>query len=514
MEQFSKIKQRIKRNAFLRSGILGGGLAVVAVSVPVVVFGLMEKAVPWLWVILGGVGLGALLFGILLVCLYPFKKRLAKRLDRTLGGEKTQTMVEFSESDDAMSVLQRQDTETRLGNLPKEVYGFKHAWQCIVAGCLALVTAVSATVVSLLPETDAGDDGSRPPAQEETGDMYFSFSDYQLAALYQLINEISTSNMSQGLKESSIAQLEGLIATLPNVVLRADMVSLVGGVITAIDQAVETVNKGYDLATAMTQTGQPLVMMLGNAVGSVELEIFAEYYQSCKDGFKPFTEIVLEEDEESNVQPKDGGEETPVTPEKGGLAKQNITQFSIALTSALVASNVSETDVLYTAIKGIHDQLFAISLSISYFDTPSWENRIDKLFGDCMESFVDAMTVEIANDETRDYIIHKLVEVFGLKSGEIPTISRDFVPAEIETGNENDDELNTGGLGTGDYNFPSDELVYNPATGEHVRYGELLAEYYNRYTEALKNGEIDEELEMILQAYFDMLSATQKKPNE
>ena len=239
MEQFSKIKQRIKRNAFLRSGILGGGLAVVAVSVPVVVFGLLKKAVPWLWVILGGVGLGALLFGILLLCLYPFKKRLARRLDKMLGGEKTQTMVEFSEHEDAMSILQRNDTEDRLGKLPKEVYSFKHAWQCIVAACLAVVTAASAVTVTLLPEiSGGGGDGSRPPAQEEEGDIYFSFSDYQMAALRQLINEIKTSNMAQGLKEFSIAQVEGLLEKLPTVLLRSEMVELVCDVIANVDQAV------------------------------------------------------------------------------------------------------------------------------------------------------------------------------------------------------------------------------------------------------------------------------------
>ena len=515
MEQFSKIKQRIKRNAFLRSGILGGGLAVVAVSVPVVVFGLMEKAVPWLWVILGGVGLGALLFGVLLLCLYPFKKRLARRLDRTLGGEKTQTMVEFSEHEDAMSVLQRNDTEDRLGKLPKELYSFKHAWQCIVAACLAVVTAASAVTVTLLPEiSGGGGDGSRPPAQEEEGDIYFSFSDYQMAALRQLINEIKTSNMAQGLKEFSIAQVEGLLEKLPTVLLRSEMVELVCDVIANVDQAVENVNTGYDLATTMTQTGQPLVMMLGNAVGCVELERFAEYYQACKEGFKPFTETVTDEGEDEGVDPRDGGEETPAEPEKGGLAKQNLTQFSIALTSALVASNVPENDALYKAVKGLHDQLFSLSQMISYFDVAGWENRMEKVFGDCMETFVNAMSAEIANDETRDYIIRKLKEVFDLKQEELPVLSRDFVPAEIDMEKENDDELNSGGLGTGDYNFPSDELIYNPATGEHVRYGELLAEYYNRYTEALKNGEIDPELEMILQAYFDMLSATQKQPNE
>ena len=513
MEQFSKIKQQIKRNAFLRSGILGGGLAVIAVSVPVVVFGLMKQAVPWLWVILGGIGLGALLFGILLVCLYPFKKRLARRLDKTLGGEKTQTMVEFSESEDAMSALQRKDTETRLENLPKEMFSFKHAWQCIAAVCLSIVTAASAVTVSLLPETGEGGGGSTPPAQQEEDEIYFTFSDYQMAALRQLINEVKTSNMVQGLKELSIAQVEGLMEKLPKVLIRSEMVELVAEVITTVDEAVENVNTGYDLATTMTQTGQPLVMVLGNAVGCVELERFMEYYRACQEGFKPFTEVVTDGTEEG-IEPRDGGEVTPAEPEKGGLAKQNISQFSIALTSALVASGVPANDALYLAVKGLHDQIFTLSQSIAYFDVATWEPRIEKLFGDCTEMFVDAMSTEIANDETRDYIIRKLIEVFSLKTEEVPVISRDFVPMEVDLDNENDDDLHSGGLGTGDYNFPSDELVYNPATGEHVRYGELLAEYYNRYTDALQKGEISPELEMILQAYFDMLSATQKKPNE
>ena len=517
MEHFSRIKQRIKRNAFLRSGILGGGLAVIAISIPVVVLGLMKKTVPWLWIVLGGIALGALTFGILLLCLYPFEKRLAKRLDKTLGGEKTQTMVEFSTSEDAMSVLQRKDTEIRLGNIPEEEFSFKHAWQCLVAACLAFVMAASAVTVSLLPKEDVGGGASGSPSQEETGEEYFTFSDYQLAALYQLINEIKTSNMAKGLQESSIAKIENLMEVLPKLTLRSEMVELVANVIVEVDEEVENVNSGYDLATAMTQIGHPLVERLGNAVGSVELDRFADYYQFCMEGFKPFNEAVAGEGEgegEGETPTPKAGEADSAEPEKGALAKNNITQFSIALTSALVASKVPESDPLYQAVKGLHDKIFLLRASLKYYEDNTWANKMESLFSEHTDNFINALNAEIANDETRDYIIRKLIEVFGLTTEEKPVVSRDFVPTETETENENDDELNSGGLGTGDYNFPSDELVYNPATGEHVRYGELLAEYYNRYTEALQKGEIDAELELILQAYFDMLSATQKKPTE
>lgn len=508
MENFIKIKNRKKRNAFLRSGIIGGGVAVTAASIPVMVYTLMDKSVPWLWVILGAVLLGGLTFLGILLCLYPFNKRLARALDKTMGGgEKVQTMVEFAESDEEMKVLQRKDTEERLNSVPSSVYQFKHVWQCIAAACLAFVTLAGAMIVSFLPkDTGGGGNGGGDSSQNQPQDEAFEFTEFQETALRQLIEYVQKSEMAQGLKDSTVAQLEGLIGDLPVATTRNEMLEKVNAVITSVDEAVENVNNGFDLATTMTQTGQPLVGKLGNAVGAVELDRFATFYNECADGFKPFTK------RQEGVEPRNGTGEDEFS--EGKLAENNITQFSIALTSALVASKVDPADPLYQAIKNLHDKLFRLRAAIHYYAEGTWANEIEKLFNECAAPFTVALSAEIANDETRDYVIRKLKEIFGLSNEEAPETSKDFVAVYTEDDEQGDDEIHSGGLGTGDYNFPSDELIYNPATGEHIRYGELLAEYYNRYTDALQKGEIDEELEMILQAYFDLLSATQKAPTE
>ncbi|MBO5363156.1 MAG: hypothetical protein J6A46_02390, partial [Clostridia bacterium] len=144
-----------------------------------------------------------------------------------------------------------------------------------------------------------------------------------------------------------------------------------------------------------------------------------------------------------------------------------------------------------------------------------WESQIDGTFTGHSAAFNEALSQQIVNDETRDYVIRKLKEIFGLTDKEMPELSQDYVPSNVGSEDNGENEKpGGGGLGTGEYNFPSDELVYDPATGEQVRYGVLLLDYYGRYETALAEGRIDPDLEKILQIYFDTIGEEKKDSEE
>ena len=182
---------------------------------------------------------------------------------------------------------------------------------------------------------------------------------------------------------------------------------------------------------------------------------------------------------------------------------------------ALAMSEVDKTDGLYLALVNLKGVLVAQVPDLPSYEQTSWETQIDTVLASATAPFSAALGKQIYNDETRDYVIQKLQEIFGLKDKEMPTVSQDYKPTAGD-GNDNDDDtqMGDGGLGTGDLNFANNELVYDPETGELRPYGEVFAKYYAIYTDAVSQGKIDPNLELILQQYFDKLSTNKDTNNK
>ena len=432
------------------------------------------------WFILGGFALAAVLFGIALLSSYPFEKRLARYLDDSLdGGEKVQTMVEFADSDDVMAKLQRNDAEQRLSNAPKSVTKMKYAWPSLAAVCLAVATFTAALVVPAKAD-------NTPPANDGQGQtsvvIPFEVDNYILAALRELIDHVDGSAMQQPLKSTVVAELEKLLAEITEISTRDEMVALVTATMSAIDEAVEAVNTGLELATALAKTEDSALIKLANAVGAVDMTRFNQTFLDFGLTFKDVT-----------------------------TAAEEISDASIKMTIALAMSQVSETDGLYLAVSALNEKLVAQvpNLQTESYGQTAWENQLDTILGDSMSAFGVALGQQIENDEERDYVLRKLQEIFGLKNSELPRLSEDYTPT---TGGDSDDDddkdLSDGGLGTGDLNFASNELVYDPETGKLVPYIEVFERYYAIYISAVSEGKVDPNLEKILQAYFDKLAAS------
>ncbi len=489
MKNFYAIKQKLARNALIRSGIIGASVGVTAASTCVFVCTILEKTIPWLYAIGGGVLLGLLVFGILLLCLYPFKRRIARKLDKELGnGEKVQTMVEFETSDEVMPAIQRQDTEYRLSEeLPATYTKFKKPWQCIVAGVLALATfgAAAVSTISAMNQPEIPDD-SGTSSGVIIDKTPFEIDNYQIAALYELIQYVKDSAMQDEPKAISVAALETLLDQVLAVTTRGEMIIAVQDAIKAVDGAVEAVNTGTELATALEKTGLASLRKLANAIGATDMTRFNQQYAEFGQAFKTL---------------------------EG--AKETIETLAVNMEVALAMSEVDKNDGLYLALVNLKSVLVAQVPDLPDYEQSSWETQIDVLLASATAPFSTALGKQIHNDGVRDYVINKLQEIFGLQDQEMPTVSQDYKPTAGD-GNDNDDDtdLGDGGLGTGDLNFANNELVYDPETGELRPYGEVFAKYYAIYTDAVSQGKIDPNLELILQQYFDKLSTNKDTNNK
>ena len=490
MKNFYDIKRKLARNAFLRSGILGASAGVAAASIGALVCELLkEKVAPWIFV-LGGVGLAAIVFGVLLLCLYPFDRKLARKLDAELGNEeRVQTMLEYATDEQEMPVLQRKDTEARLAALPAAYTQFKRVWQCIAAVCLAVATCASAVIVPILGKgsTDGGGNGDGGGGTIQTV-IPFEVSTAQLVALRELIEYVQDSGMQDEPKAATVAALEDLLENIVDVEVYSEMLVLVSGTIVAVDAATEAKNTGYELATAFEKAEAPTLRKLANAVGSTDIERFTDQYVKFWEAFKEYGE-------------------------QGATAKDTIETFSTRLQIALAMSQVDGSDELVQALKALNEAVVKEldPSTFVYYTQESWANRMETVFGNCQGPIANAMNKQIVNNDVRDYTIDKLCEIFGLDGTDVPPLSQDYTPTTGGEDDKDDSELNDGGLGTGDVNYGSNELIYDPETGELRPYGEVFAKYYAIYTDAVHQGKIDPNLEKVLQAYFDKLASNEKE---
>ena len=98
------------------------------------------------------------------------------------------------------------------------------------------------------------------------------------------------------------------------------------------------------------------------------------------------------------------------------------------------------------------------------------------------------------------------MQIFGITKDDLPKDPNDN-KVDTEYGDDKDDdkEVGEGGYGSGETVYGSDDIVLDPITGEHVKYGDLINTYYAMVTEALTSGEVSEEVEQLINQYFSHL---------
>ena len=82
-----------------------------------------------------------------------------------------------------------------------------------------------------------------------------------------------------------------------------------------------------------------------------------------------------------------------------------------------------------------------------------------------------------------------------------------------QTGEDKENDENKpsqGGIGGGTV-YGSDDIVLDPMTGQPVRYGDLIDEYYARMEKILNNYSYTDEQKQAIRKYFEMLYSGIKK---
>lgn len=492
-ESFKKLKNKYMRAAVIKSSAVGaccGLLAVGAVLLPVK---LCAAELFWAYYLLIGLGVALVVGGGLFLFLRPTDKKLAKLLDgRYALHEKVQTMVEYSGSEEEMAVLQRQNASEALQSVPA-----KKPKLTAVLKYVALTVAACAlfcTSVALPGRAQEGPGGDEDEIHEIT--------DWQAAALAQLIEEVKNSSLSAEIREPSVVVLEelldGLGQALPDSAIRKAVVSSV----VLIDGIVSTANSYRNIAEELekSETTEKFGSAIKAAVASyksdgVKITKIDQVESKADGGYAAIsaalavgTDAFYDEIKELSF--------TALPP-----ALEN---FLIELTPRLNAAGYGETDDLSKALFDFSSNIQKVVNAEGYTVTMMRAQVVSH-----SEAYVDsataALSVQTYNCMMDEFIRNRLAEIFGLASSELP--SEGAFPEDSGNGDNSGGDENTGsgGYGDGNIKYGSDDLIYYPDEREYVEYGKVLAEYEAKVKELINNGAVSEELAQYISQYFEIL---------
>lgn len=477
--EFEKIRKKIRLNTLIKSVLLGTSFGLLSVGVLLLVFKLKEIAFLPLYYILIGIGGAVLVFIASFLILNRNEKSIARKLDRDLGfGEKVQTMVEFKDEEGDMIALQRQDADERLGNASPKALKLGRLWQYFVVFALATALFLVAVFIPVKEKEPK-------PSEPEKG---YEMSLYDLTALSNLIEEVRVSSMEQTAKTKVVTELETLLTALKTTDKDATMRTLVIGAIVNVNTVAEEVNTYKEINQLLSTVEQEQIKELSKIIVGLDGETVGDQLAGIREYFT----------------------ETDVA--------EKLTDFAAKIQAAFFEQTlVSVEDELYAATLNLAEDLQTVADGMAA-QTETWaQDEIDKAFERAETALGDELIQQKANKSTRDRVVKGLMSIFNISASELPFQLEDSTGSYDQTTNDGEEvEGAQGGIGSGEQEFGSQDLIYypdGPEGGGYVEYGGVFIEEY--YPNAKGDSEsLPSELRDYIEKYLGTLFDDAKKEEE
>lgn len=470
---FMKFKRRQTVSAIIKSVVFALSLGILTSSLIIVIQKIKYNAISPLLPILVGVGALLLGGGCLFAILYPYNKRLARRLDNELQlGERTQTMLQYAADTTEMAKIQRSDTDARLLALPKNALKERRIILHIIAPILAIAILLPAILIPIKAVTDAQGGDKEPD---------FIATDWQKTAVSELIAWVEESELESQPKVTVLERLNELLVALDTPTPTSQMQEYVVGVILDVDGAINEVNTFNDVALVLLEAKNDRIKLLAAAIGTLK----ALTVKQELDGIQT-------------------------------VNKDAFAALEAAYNEAVVKLEAVEGDTLIPALTDLGVEYAKIATDMDSYSDQWLGTSISAANTAAYEIINPELKIQSENEAVRKYVILKLVDIFDIPDYMIP----EHIKVSTDNGGNNiydDDEdkenpnLNTGGYGNADQLFGSNETVYDPETNTHVPYGVILNAYYAKVNEQLIAGGVSEDLQAFIEAYFSSLYDGSKK---
>ncbi len=451
-------------------GLLIGTVAVFATSL---IYHIRLTTTPVIALILAG-GCGFLAAFVLTLCLrYPTQKRTAARIDGLGLQERAGTMLQFRDDDTRIAQLQRADAQAHIQGVTAKQLRLqirKREWIC------CLVSLCLATVMVLLP-ADVFAAKTTIDGVEMQKEVW----------VRDLIDELREQSKKSEMESVTKDQVQQIIDELEKALEEADTdlerVALIEEAKQKIKELLYEKQTKDKIGEALQK--YELTYLLGVGICEVSEKTITQALDETEDLLKNDTEQIV--------------------------------PLSEAITGALGDSTVDPDDGLFCAVAGL-----SVDAMLLKPGTDTYEAKVEEACDRALTAIMTALEEQSKTagelTELEKMLSDKKNELLGLleeelgetgPEGENPGENPEegTMPSEPE-GEQNpseDDRPDGGNPGQvapgGDGSSTMIEPFYDPISG-NVTYGEVFATYYAEYLEALRAGEISEELQQKLDRYF------------
>lgn len=379
--------------------------------------------------------------------------------------ERVQTMVEYRDQDTAMLQVQREDTEARL----RAVRRFGQKRLTLAAHFVLLLLAFGVFAVGVVLPVQA------VPQPTQPTEPPYEASEWQKAALEELIAHVEASDMLATAKEPVVAELWELRDALDTKLTSKNVQLLVVDAIRLAYKVTDEVNSNdeiHDVIQRKVQHDQAdeLAYALG-AIGNKDRE----------GHIAAIGEVLARED---------------MLPSVMGLALM----LEDALTSVV---GFDANDPLYAATAAFAQELKPAGEAEAQEDLENAKKYLGVAMNNLKNAANLALTQQDWTKEECVYVVDTLCDIF-----EIPANMRPADPDEtFDSGNnEKVPEANGGGLGTGQMQYAGNDQIYDYQADQYELYGKLMDErYFPLMRNKLNDGSLPEEMIEFIQNYFHEL---------
>ncbi|MBQ8416264.1 MAG: hypothetical protein IJX13_05130, partial [Clostridia bacterium] len=124
-----------------------------------------------------------------------------------------------------------------------------------------------------------------------------------------------------------------------------------------------------------------------------------------------------------------------------------------------------------------------------------------------------ALADQVADRTMGEHVVAELMDIFDLTEEDLPEADEDSSDSSEGENDKKDEEIvGEGGIGTGEMLFGSDDTVYDPDGHTHVKYGDVIFDYYALVLDAIQNGDLSEEWKQYIGDYFAALLGSANAP--
>ncbi len=507
----NKSFEKFKRNDWIAAvgmslaiGVFVGLFSVGAVLLTLKLCGVVIDAL--YYALIGG-GMAAVSFALALLFLRPNGKKVAKNLDTEFAlNEKVQTAYEFSSATGAMVERQRADAYDTLDALPRRHVRTGKLFAYLCAGIVAFALFFAAAFV---PFRNVGAQTEDPP---------FELTDWQADNIRFLIENVQKSGLAAEEKSGAVAALNEFIEALGEAKTESAKLAALDATLEKVSSILLPPNSYPDLASRLQAAGQQdLAEMLTRGGETYRVYTLLKYEDVA--GFYETKTILVEERLEKRW------EEYRALFADGDDLGVRLAEAAGAAASAVLLSEYPASDPLCDILNEYSLELYKIRDELAGTPEAAEEEpepepepgpelspaqkELDSLFG----MMFDALTSSLGDQSYRGamdrHIGNYLKNLFGLpiEAGEPdPEGTGDGSDDPTKPpDDDNEDDQGSGGWGSGQTQYGSNDEVYDPAVGGYVQYGKILDEYSAEMQKLLRSGDLTEEQRAMVQRYIEML---------